>query len=383
MTNVSARHKRCILSLTMTLIVCYAVEFRGPRSNRADSDNTSVNTITINADEQRTLNILKIKEGDELGSWELFDWKYPTTDNEEKQFICEMTTFKSSSGKEAKMCVHAFEDIISDSIRRDGNWRDCNVLSELWNEQKKKNATDDPLLDYYYVDIGMNIGSCVMEMLLETDAKIIAFEPHPLNLYNLKKTISQLDKSYQDRLLLFPIGLGNVTSTSTIYSASNNMGNSVIGKIIKDGKSLGQKFDAKYQFIIFVERLDSILESNNIHNIRLMKMDAQGFECKILEGMGSNLASKITMVKFEYAGQHLLGQGCTDFLQRMNAYQFSIYTHYRGGGNFTSWIDDGEKTSLGRVGSDLNLDLFAVQAEYGHYHQSVWKLQSSGIVPKV
>ena len=114
-----------------------------------------------------------------------------------------------------------------------------------------------------------------------------------------------------------------------------------------------------------------------------MKMDAQGFECKILEGMGSNLASKITMVKFEYAGQHLLGQGCTDFLQRMNAYQFSIYTHYRGGGNFTSWIDDGEKTSLGRVGSDLNLDLFAVQAEYGHYHQSVWKLQSSGIVPKV
>ena len=299
MTNVSARHKRCILSLAITLIVCYAVEFRGPRRNKADSDNININ----DAAEQLTHNILKRKEGDELGSWELVDWQYPTTDNEEKLFNCEMTTFKSSSGKEAKMCVHAFEDIISDSIRRDGNWKDCNVLSELWNEQKK-NATDDPLLDYYYVDIGMNIGSCVMEMLLETDAKIIAFEPHPLNLYNLKKTVSQLDKSYQDRLLLFPIGLGNATSTSTIYSASNNMGNSVIGKIIQDGKSLTQIFDEKYQFIIFVERLDSILESNNIHNIRLMKMDAQGFECKILEGMGSNLASKITMVKFEYAGKH-------------------------------------------------------------------------------
>ena len=55
---------------------------------------------------------------------------------------------------------------------------------------------------------------------------IIAFEPHPMNVYNLKKSVSQLDKSYQDRLMLFPIGLAESANQSTIFSANDNMGNS-------------------------------------------------------------------------------------------------------------------------------------------------------------
>jgi hypothetical protein len=98
----------------------------------------------------------------------------------------------------------------------------CDILPTLWKDGDH-DETDKSL---YYVEIGANIGSCVMEMLLGTNAKIIAFEPHPMNVYNIKKTVSQLDKSYQDRLLLFPIGLGSEIITSTIYSATGNMGNS-------------------------------------------------------------------------------------------------------------------------------------------------------------
>jgi len=97
-------------------------------------------------------------------------------------------------------------------------------------------------------------------MLLGTNAKIIAFEPHPV--FNLKKTVSNLDKSYQDRLRLFPIGLGDVPMTNTIYSANGNLGNSVIGTVIKDFES--QKFDDKFQFKVYVERLDSIINTTNI-----------------------------------------------------------------------------------------------------------------------
>jgi len=75
-----------------------------------------------------------------------------------------------------------------------------------------------------YVEIGANIGSCVMEMLLSTNASIVAFEPHPRNLYNLKKTVSLLDETYQNRLALFPVGPGNASMTSTIYSGSDNLG---------------------------------------------------------------------------------------------------------------------------------------------------------------
>ena len=50
------------------------------------------------------------------------------------------------------------------------------------------------------------------------------------------------------------------------------MGNAIIGKKVKDfGK---QRWDQKLSYTVNVERLDSILRSENIH-IKLVKMDAQ------------------------------------------------------------------------------------------------------------
>ena len=120
------------------------------------------------------------------------------------------------------MCVYADDDGISRTIRSDKYLSHCYILPMLWKDGDH-DETDKSL---YYVEIGANIGSCVMEMLLGTNAKIITFEPHPMNVYNIKKTVSQVDKSYQDRLLLFPIGLGSKSITSTIYSVTGNMGNS-------------------------------------------------------------------------------------------------------------------------------------------------------------
>ena len=120
------------------------------------------------------------------------------------------------------MCVYADDDGISRTIRSDKYLSHCDILPMLWKDSDH-DETDKSL---YYVEIGANIGSCVMEMLLGTNAKIITFEPHPMNVYNIKKTVSQVDKSYQDWLLLFPIGLGSKSITSTIYSVTGNMGNS-------------------------------------------------------------------------------------------------------------------------------------------------------------
>ena len=119
------------------------------------------------------------------------------------------------------MCVHD-HDLVSNDIKWYKRWGDCNILPVLWNN-RGHNANDESL---YYVEIGANIGSCLMEMLLSTNASIIAFEPHPMNLFNIKKTISLLGERYQNRLTLFPLGLGNSSEASTIYSENGNMGNS-------------------------------------------------------------------------------------------------------------------------------------------------------------
>jgi len=263
--------------------------------------------------------LVKMSQGD---SWESVDWNNPFSQGEEDTFKCTWTEFVSvTSGKSAEMCVHTFHDIVSGAIKRKKRWDDCNSLPSLWNKGIGAGNADQEGSSVY-IDIGANIGSCVMEMLLGTDANIIAFEPHPMNVYNLKKTLSAMGESYRDRVLLFPIGLGDSSATSKIYSASNNMGNSVIGKVIKDFGS--QKFDESLQFEISVERLDSVLRAKGL-NVKLMKIDAQGFECRVFEGMGVEIAEKVEQIKFEWAPRWVDGQNCTDLIPRIHGYGFDIY----------------------------------------------------------
>jgi hypothetical protein len=162
---------------------------------------------------------------DGSSSWKVIDWKHPFSVDEESSFTCTWTHFRSYlSGESAPMCVHD-NDIVSNFIKSNRRWPDCDPLPVLWNNKGVNNNHDDDK-SVVYVEIGANIGSCVMEMLLSTNASIVAFEPHPRNLYNIKKTVSLLDETYQNRLALFPVGLGNASITSTIYSGSDNLGNS-------------------------------------------------------------------------------------------------------------------------------------------------------------
>jgi FkbM family methyltransferase len=301
----------------------------------------------LNSDPSSQLRIGTAKE------WtNIVDWKEPFTKEEESKFKCDFVEFISAStGKSAQMCVHPFRDIVSVAIKRRKRWEDCNVLPTIWNSTAKPDHDKSGV----YVEIGANIGACVMEMLLGTDANIIAFEPHPMNLFNLKKSVSKLDPVYQNRLKLIPVGLGNEKVSSTIFSANNNMGNSVIGKIIKDVES--QQFSETLQFTINVERLDSILDRDV--DVKLMKMDAQGFECNILDGMG-DFGKNVEAVKFEWAPKWLDGQNCTDLLPRFRKYGFDLYKRFdSGSGSFTYRIDQDNL----RKGHDVVNDVFAVKGE--------------------
>lgn len=202
-------------------------------------------------------------------------------------------------------------------IQKLGRWTDCDILPDIWNKlDKAQNSV--------YLDIGANIGSCVMEMLLSTDAEIIAFEPHPMNLFNIMSTMLKMDDEYKKRLTLVPVGLGGQTLTSTIFAADNNMGNSVIGNFVKDTED--QITSENLQFEVHVERLDSILDAKNLH-IPLVKLDVQGFECHVMEGMGYEIAQTIDTIKFEFATPWLHAQNCKNLLSRMRDYGFGIHNN--------------------------------------------------------
>lgn len=232
--------------------------------------------------------------------------------------ICDFVPFKSTTGNSAKMCVHTISDIVSNSIRKYKRWGDCDPLPARWNASKTGAKNE------VYVEIGANIGSCVMEMLMSTDANIVAFEPTPRNYQVLSRSIYLLGPEYQQRVALFPIALGSESVKSQVFSAEGNMGNSVVGKPIKDfgNQTVNEPVD------IYIERIDSIL-SHNI-SVPLMKLDAQGFECQILDGMSNETAANIHQIKFEVARHWLKEHDCMDLLPRLRNFGFAI-TDTKGG----------------------------------------------------
>ena len=278
-------------------------------------------------------------------NWDIIT--FPTQFNfTEEELNVRWTNFTSTSNVTRSMAVHPHPDIVSDNIYKHQRYRDCDILPQRWrnkdhlgfsiegvpsevDQQDPSKSAAEKRKQKVYVDIGANIGSCVMEMLLSTsDSFIVAFEPHPKNRLCLIQTISKLEPHYQERIVIVPVGLGDKQGSSTIYSARNNMGNSVVGQIIKDND--GQAFDKKSQTTIQIERLDSIfnpyINETNVE-IPLLKLDAQGYECRILEGMGKkpSVADTIHQIKLEYAQKWLHGQNCTDLIHRLHDLGFDLY----------------------------------------------------------
>jgi FkbM family methyltransferase len=137
-----------------------------------------------------------------------------------------------------------------------------------------------------------------------------------------------LTQELRDRVSLFPIALGSEKGGSTINAAKGNMGNAVVGTQIKDNTRPNQQFHKPIK--IRIERLDSILDTNNPGwNAPLLKIDAQGFECRIMDGMGAVL-DRIRAIGTEIAQAWLLGQGCSDagYFDRLRAAGFDVFSSF-------------------------------------------------------
>lgn len=219
---------------------------------------------------------------------------YPSSNPDQQ---CRWTHIRVG-GKTAKMCVHSQGDAVSDSVADKGFWPDCRILKKLWAEKQR--------LGSLYVEIGANIGACVMHMLLATDVpEIIAFEPNPRNLFCLTMTLLELSPEDRERVTVWPVALGARAHSSTIAGARDNQGNSVVGAIVRDRPS--QVFDTPVA--IAVERYDRLVHGRAV---ALMKMDAQGFECNVVRGMGAEFDA-VAVLKTEIADHWLSAQeGCSE-----------------------------------------------------------------------
>jgi len=219
-------------------------------------------------------------------------------------------------GSPPMMCLRGYSDIVSNGIREKGYWEDCPALATLWTSLPDRSGQVGDGHNKLYVDIGANIGACLLPMMARPDVKkALAFEPNPKNLFYLTSSILA-NPDTKAKVTLYPVGLGKETSKLPIYMENGNAGNSVIGR----PTHASSQPSAQVQ----VRKLDDILmDGSNPPYIHLMKLDAQGFEVNIIQGAKKLFESgAVNAIKFELATDWLVQQGTS------SAEYFNVYMQH-------------------------------------------------------
>jgi FkbM family methyltransferase len=212
--------------------------------------------------------------------WEIWDRSSVLFDD--MNLTCNWNDYRPFvRGEEAPVvpfCAHPLSDdqFVSKNIVTKGRHLECDGLPRMLSHSLKSGNKGNQE-EILYIDVGANMGTCVMQMLLTTNATIMAFEPHPYNLFVMTSTFMQLDEKLRNRIHLFPIALGAEPSESTIHMASDNRGHAVVSKVIR----INRRASFLAPMPIHVEPLDDILE--NKATVHLIKMDAQGMSHSIFK----------------------------------------------------------------------------------------------------
>jgi len=182
------------------------------------------------------------------------------------------------------------------------------------------------------LDVGANIGWTALRFAsINPNATIIAFEPHPIT---FQKAQDNLGRNSFNNILCLNIGLGESESILKIYELMDN--NSGMNRIVLE------ELDRPYKEVK-IERLDDVLESRNIHQVDMIKMDVEGFEGFVLKGASKTLTS---------SNAKILMETDDDFLKNNGSSAWGVIDILKGYGYQTFYRSD--KKCFVQAGDDLS-----------------------------
>jgi len=231
-----------------------------------------------------------------------------------------------NGGEAPEMCLRGYPDSVSDYFRQQGAWESCLDVASAWAlpvspiagkfEDKMMCGgqcnIEHGAIPGIYVDVGANIGTCVAQMLARPDvSQVFAFEPSPANLFYMTSSIAKMIQradlypNAMSKLLLYPKALGSERSTHPLYEQPGNAGNSGV-----DAVPMGVEMEGVRIETITLDEV--FMSGGSPPYIHLMKLDAEGYELKILKGGLQLLASgAINTMHIELAPWWLTAQNGT------------------------------------------------------------------------
>ena|SRR5256885_4093090 len=168
----------------------------------------------------------------------------------------------------------------------------------------------------FVVDIGANIGyyTLIFAKLVGRKGRVYAFEPEPHSFKLLKKNV---EENKHQNIILEQKALGNKDGKVTMQLSNSNTEH----RILYDEKSTSELIDVNSI------RLDDYFRDLN-SKINFIKMDAEGSEGKIIEGMSTLLQqNKILKIMTEFYPYLIKKSGMSprEFIELILKYDFKIY----------------------------------------------------------
>lgn len=167
------------------------------------------------------------------------------------------------------------------------------------------------------LDIGANIGRYSREILsINPSLRVYAFEPHPHSYLQLAANIAH------PNFYAINAAVGNQAGSLTLFDYECDDGSSHASLHRQVIEEIHQKKSISHQ--VKVIRLDSYLKEQGIDDIKLIKIDTEGNEFVVLQGLSSYLLSgKIQAIQFEFNEMNTISRVFfKDFWDLMPNYDF-------------------------------------------------------------
>jgi FkbM family methyltransferase len=144
------------------------------------------------------------------------------------------------------------------------------------------------------IDIGANIGIFTMAVKLKApNATVYAFEPIPDTFHVLEQNVGLIGGS---DIHLFNVALGSQDHSEKTFTFFPFMpGNSTAFPVLKVeqkpvmdqifGKELSDFYNQTETRVVQVRKLSSIIREQRIHSVDFLKIDVEGSEISVLEGI--------------------------------------------------------------------------------------------------
>ena len=148
------------------------------------------------------------------------------------------------------------------------------------------------------LDIGANIGytACVFAKGRKPPAKVYAFEPDAASFATLEEIIGR--KKLGDAVEIFNMAVGSADGALEFWhNEEHSADHRVVTEEFKGKRPAGEK-----TVTVAVTSVDSFVAARNLRKLSFIKIDVQGYELAVCEGMRKTLEKfPEAVVAFEYA----------------------------------------------------------------------------------